>query len=144
MASTPEQREKWKEQHRLRKLAKAKPNGDVTSYRDSAGSRWNIEIDVDWQSLPMEHAQTAYAELRKEFEKAGRILNERAMPTPGNYTCFICKKTHAGDPRGTDYSYINPETGLMEPILICGELCWLRYQEFRIGKRREAQMPRSA
>lgn len=105
---------------------------------------WSFTFDVNWKTLPMEEAQRAYAELKAEFERAGTVLNARSMPTPGHYTCFICKKTRAGDPRGTDYSYINPETGLMQPILICGELCWLRYQEFRIGKRREAEMPRTA
>jgi hypothetical protein len=105
---------------------------------------WDISIDVDWKELPMQEAQIAYAQLRKEFEKAGSILNSRSMPTPGTYKCFMCKQTHVGQPRGTDYSYINADTGLMEPVLICGEKCWLDYQGLRIKERREREMPQSA
>jgi len=107
-------------------------------------SDWEISIRVDWEHLPMQQAQTAYASLRKEFEKAGSILNARSMPTPGTYKCFMCKQTHVGQPRGTDYSYINADTGLMEPVLICGEKCWLDYQRLRIKERREREMPQSA
>jgi hypothetical protein len=96
---------------------------------------WEITIAVDWEHLRLEEAQQAYAQLRKQFEKAGFILNARSMPAPGQYVCFICQKTHLGDPRGKDYSYKNPSTGLMEPVSICGERDWLAYQDFRIRIR---------
>jgi hypothetical protein len=106
---------------------------------------WSIGISVDWEKLPMPEAQQAYAQLRKEFEKAGFILNQRSMPAADGYTCFMCKKFHLGLARGTDFSYVNPQTGLMQPVSICGELCWIHYQELRIKERKERELiPRNS
>ncbi len=138
----------WTEEMRKKaletRLAKKKQRGENHTVELQPAAPWEITIDVNWKELPMQDAQAAYAQLRKEFEKAGSILNARSMPAPGTYKCFMCKQTHVGQPRGTDYSYINADTGLMEPVLICGELCWIRYQELRIKERREREMPRSA
>jgi hypothetical protein len=106
---------------------------------------WEITIAVDWEHLRLEEAQRAYAALKVQFEKAGFILNQRSMPEPGSYVCFMCKKKHLGDPRGKDYSYINPKTGLMQVVEICGELCWIHYQRLRIDERKQREfIPRSS
>jgi hypothetical protein len=104
-------------------------------------STWSIVVSVNWEHLPILEAQQAYAMLKKEFERAGFIINQRSMPEPGSYTCFMCKNTHLGEPRGKDYSYTNPKTGLMEVVEICGEACWLAYQGLRIRERKEREMP---
>lgn len=96
---------------------------------------WSIDIDIDWHDVPMNEAQEAYSILRTEFEKAGRILNERSMPAPGSYKCFMCQIVHPGDARGKDDSYEDPETKLRVPIRICSELCWISYQDYRIKER---------
>jgi hypothetical protein len=131
MAWTEEMRKKALETRRAHKKGK---NGT------SAVGPWEITVDVDWNGLPMDEAQAAYAILRKEFEKAGSVLNARSMPVPGSYICFMCKKTHLGEPRGKDYSYRNPETGLMQVVEICGELCWEHYNRLRIAERKEREM----
>jgi len=101
----------------------------------NTSDEWSIYIEVDWRKLPLLDAQIAYAELRKEFENAARILNDRSMPAPGSYVCFMCQITHPGEPRGRDLAYENPETGLREPVSICGENCWIQYQDYRIKER---------
>jgi hypothetical protein len=106
-----------------------------------AGKPWSIVVAVDWETLEILEAQQAYSTLKKEFERAGFVMNQRSMPVPGSYVCFICKKKHLGDPRGKDYSYVNPKTGLMQVVEICGELCWLNYQKLRIEERKEREMP---
>ena len=105
------------------------------SIKEELNKRWNIVVDVDWNHLPILDAQEAYAVMRKEFEKAGQILNDRSMPAPGSYKCFICQITHPGDPRGKDLAYEDPETKLRVPVEICGEACWLKYSDYRIKER---------
>ena len=99
-----------------------------------------IVVEVDWTNLPFDKARSLYANLKAEFEKAGRILNARSMPTGDYYTCFICKTRHFGEPRGKDYSRQDPATRLMTPVLICGEACWLKYQQLCIGERKAREM----
>ena len=104
-----------------------------------------IRVDVDWSKVPMQEARDLYAQLKSEFEKAGRILNSRSMPQERGYVCFMAGKPkccptgvrHDGVPRGTDYSYKDPKTGLMTPVYICSENCWLRYQAVLIEERRQ-------
>lgn len=99
------------------------------------GPHWAIKVEVDWQNAPLPQAQEAYARLKKEFERAGTILNSRSMPTPGSYVCFMCQITHPGEARGKDDSQVNPSTGLAERVRICGEECWISFQDFCIRGR---------
>jgi len=108
-----------------------------------------IRVDVDWTKVPMPEAQQLYSQLKSEFEKAGQILNARSMPQQKGYVCFMAGRekccpagvVHDGDPRGTDYSYKDPKTGLMVPVRICSENCWIRYQNMLIEERRKRLQP---
>jgi len=110
-----------------------------------------IRVDVDWTKVPMPEAQQLYAQLKGEYEKAGQILNARSMPQEKGYVCFMagkekcCQKgvVHDGRPRGTDYSYKDPKTGLMPPggVQICSENCWIRFQGMLIEERRKRMQP---
>lgn len=95
----------------------------------------HIHIDVDWDHLPMTDAQASYAVVKKEFEKAGKILNARSMASTNGYTCFQCHKHFNGNPGFTDLSYVNPQTGLSERVDCCGELCVINYHKRRIDMR---------
>jgi hypothetical protein len=104
---------------------------------------------VDWQNLPMPVAQQLYAQLKETFERAGKILNARAMASTQIefYECFMagrdkcCAKgtKHRMPARGTDYEngIRDPKTGLITPVLICSENCWIRFQGLLIDQRRE-------
>lgn len=99
-----------------------------------------IHIGVDWNTIPMDQARLLYADLKSHFEKAGAILNNRSMPRESSYVCFMCKTRHEGDPRGKDYSRVDPATGLMLPVSICGERCWIAYQDMCIKERKANEM----
>jgi hypothetical protein len=103
----------------------------------------NINIEVDWDHLPMPEAQQFYAHLKSEFEKAGRILNARSMARISGYTCFMCKNHFEGDPKFTDHSYVDIETGLSPRVDCCGELCLIKYNAMRINQRHELDMKRA-
>jgi hypothetical protein len=109
-------------------------------------------IHVDWQNIPMPDAQTLYAQLKESFEQAGRILNARAMAATQVefYECFMAGKPkccakgtqHRMPARGTDYEngHKDPKSGLVTPVLICSENCWIRYQEVLINERRDRNL----
>jgi hypothetical protein len=105
------------------------------SFKENLERKWTIDVDADWEHLPMGDAQQAYATLKFEFEKAGKILNARSTAEQEGYTCFICKKRHSGRPGMTDLSYQDPETGLFPRIDLCGEHCVIRWQAFRVEER---------
>ena len=106
----------------------------------------------DWENLPIGEAQQLYAKFKEQFEKAGRILNARAMAAGRAefYECFMAGKPHCCakgtkhrmPARGTDYEngYKNPKTGLVTPVLICSENCWIRFQSMLIDQRRERNL----
>lgn len=95
----------------------------------------HISVDVDWQHIPIEEGRQFYAYLKIEFERAGKILNERSMRHATGYTCFMCKKFFEGNPGFTDYSYVDPQTGLSPRVDCCGELCVINYNAMRINQR---------
>lgn len=114
-------------------------------------------VDVDWAKLPMPEAQNYYAHLREYFEQAGKILNARLMHESQTefYECFMagrekcCAKgtKHRMPARGTDYEngHKDLRTGLVTPVLICSENCWIRYQAALIEERRERNLvPRNS
>jgi hypothetical protein len=103
----------------------------------------SINIDVDWEHLPMQEAQQFYAHLKSEFEKAGRILNARSMARIEGYDCFMCHNHFDGNPRFTDHSYMDA-SGLNPRVDICGELCVINYNAFRINERRERELKQAA
>jgi hypothetical protein len=96
-----------------------------------------IAVDVDWEHIPLLDGQRFYAQLKAEFERAGKILNERSMQHLTGYTCFMCKKHFNGNPGFTDYSYVDPQTGLAPRIDCCGELCVINYNAMRINQRHQ-------
>lgn len=113
--------------------------------------------EINWQTLPMAEAQQLYAKLKDRFERVGKILNARAMASTQIefYECFMagrdkcCAKgtKHRMPARGTDYEngHKDPKTGLVTPVLICSENCWIRYQGLLIDERRERNLiPRSS
>jgi hypothetical protein len=104
----------------------------------------SINVAVDWERTPMPEAQTFYAHLKAEFEKAGKILNARSSERTMGYTCFMCKKHFAGNPGFTDYSYRDPDTGLSPRVDCCGELCVINYHKFRIDMRLAENVKRGA
>lgn len=99
-----------------------------------------ISVEVDWQTIPMPEGQHFYAILKAEFEKAGRILNARAMQQFEGYTCFMCHKTFRGRPGFVDHSYLDPKTGLAVLVQCCGELCVINYNKYRIQLRLEQSL----
>jgi len=104
-----------------------------------------LVIDVDWHGIPMQDAKNLYAELRRQFEAAGAILNARAMTegTSEFYECFMAGKDkccpkgnkYRMPPRGQDYENgsKDPRTGLVTPVRICS----IRFQDLLIKQRRE-------
>jgi hypothetical protein len=138
------QSERMKAQHAAGKMGRKNGHNQVLdagqeppTFVDPKG--WSVVVSVDWEKLPMLEAQNAYVALKKQFERAGFIMNQRSMPERGSYICFICKQKHLGDPRGKDYSYTDPKTGLMQVVEICGERCWIGYQELRIKERKDRE-----
>lgn len=103
----------------------------------------HIVVLVDWEHVPLQRGQEFYAQLKAEFERAGRILNARSMERTSGYTCFMCKKFFTGNPGFTDYSYTDPETGLSPRIDCCGELCVINYNAMRINQRHARDVARA-
>jgi hypothetical protein len=108
-----------------------------------------LVIDVDWNGLPMQDAKNLYSELQRQYEAAGKILNARAMTegTSEFYECFMAGKDkccpkgnkYRMPPRGQDYEngVKDPRTGLVTPVRICSENCWIRFQDLLIKARRD-------
>lgn len=101
---------------------------------------YSNHITINWDTLPMMEAQHFYAALKSEFERAGRILNARSMARTSGYTCFMCKKHFDGNPGFTDFSYVDPATGLSPRIDCCGELCVINYNAMRINQRHQRSL----
>jgi uncharacterized CHY-type Zn-finger protein len=105
----------------------------------------SIDIKVDWEHIDMPSAQQFYAHLKAEFEKAGKILNDRENKRNAGYTCFTCKKYFEGLPHYVDFSYIDPITGLNILVTCCrNELCSREYNEMRIRERTKENLRRAA
>jgi hypothetical protein len=110
-----------------------------------------IDVTVPWESLEILEAQQWYAILKKEFERAGAILNARlCAQTQDSFVCFMagtegaCKAgvIHKGRPAGIDYQHKDSKTGLLQPAMICSERCWVLYQAKLISERRERELAR--
>jgi hypothetical protein len=108
-----------------------------------------ISISVPWETLDLLEAQHYYSELKKEFERAGAILNARCCEEgEEKYVCFMAGKPGAcelgmvrtGRPRGIDYAHKDPHSGLLKPAKICSERCWILYQQQLINERREREL----
>jgi hypothetical protein len=120
-------------------------------------------VNVDWGTLPIGEAQNLYAKLKSHFERAGAILNARTTGTNAQWVCYMSdKKIPSGDPkipdrpsdcptagqvqntlpRFTDYSHVDPKTGLLSPVRICSENCSIRYNNMLIVERREKYAPK--
>lgn len=102
-----------------------------------------IAVDVDWEHIPMQDGQKFYAQLKSEFERAGRILNGRSMQRVSGFDCFMCKKHFQGNPGFTDFSYVDPLTGLSPRVDCCGELCVINYNAMRINQRHQRDVNRA-
>jgi hypothetical protein len=120
------------------------PANHVPAVSDNSYDPARIIVQVDWQHLPMLEAQKFYACLKTEFETAGRILNARSMEASAGYQCFMCKRHFSGQPKFTDHSYVDPETGLSPRVDCCGELCVINYNAMRINQRHERDVARAA
>lgn len=114
-----------------------------------------MQIDVDWQFLPMGEAQQFYARLKDALEKAGSILNARSMPEGEFYLCYMAGRPKCCDKgrlyrrpakfRDYENGPADPKTGLVIPVEICGENCSIRYNDILIQARRERHMiPRTS
>jgi hypothetical protein len=102
----------------------------------------SIIVDVDWEHVPMLAGQQAYATLRAEFEKAGKILNARSLKTDLGFQCFMCHGDFDGMPAFRDDSYKDEKTGLLVPVRICGQMCLERYNLMCFERRRDANQRR--
>jgi len=138
------------------------PAAAPQGYPPSAPS-YSIMVAVDWENLPLQLARDAYEKLSKEYERAGKILNERSTAKPdAQFHCFMAGKpgccklgvAHKGMPRFTDLSYKAPKGGYVDKLTgqhfpeglsvrvdICSELCYHRYNELMIAERRERMNP---
>lgn len=109
----------------------------------------SIRVDVDWVHVPIAEARLLYSQLKGEFEKAGKLMNIRENPQDDKYVCFMngkqgcCKANvvHDGIPRFTDNSHTDKKTGLIQVVKICSELCYHRYNEYRIKERSDRMRP---
>lgn len=144
-----------KEERERRRIARQPAN--VVGTQEGAPPVMLGIASVDWQNIGMPEAQQLYAKLKEEFERAGRILNSRLMHLEDSefYECFMAGKPnccakgtkHRLPARGTDYEngFRDPKTGLVMPVRICGENCWIRFQGLLIDERRERNLvPRNS
>ena len=144
--NTRAENKRKKEERAAARLAKRQPAPSLPIPEQGPAHASTV---VDWQNLPMPVAQQLYAQLKETFERAGKILNARAMASTQIefYECFMagrdkcCSKgtKHRMPARGTDYEngHKDPKTGLVTPVLICSENCWIRFQGLLIDQRRE-------
>jgi hypothetical protein len=107
-----------------------------------------FDLDIDWARMDLREAVVYYARLKKEFELAGRTLNQRTtVMDEEKWQCFMngrpggCKKGvyYTRRPAGVDADYRDPITGLNFPARICSERCWSLYQQLRIEERRKRE-----
>jgi hypothetical protein len=153
MAMSAEQRQAASDRMKARHAAN-KGNGHIADVKVDAVAPpapvkpefvFGIAVRVDWHKVPMQEARLAYAELQRQHELAGKILNARSMATFNDFNCFICKKNFQGMARYIDNSYKDPNTGLIyrDPatgqmgVQICGEVCLDAYQHKLFEKRRD-------
>jgi hypothetical protein len=96
-----------------------------------------IIVEVDWDNLPIEVAQSAFSILQKHVEYAGKVLNARTTRRPDK-ECWNCHKPMPdGKEAFKDDGYHDPKSGLIIPIRCCSEVCYIKYSEMRIRERRD-------
>ena len=115
-----------------------------------------------WRDLPFNDALDRLVKLEKEVAHARTIISTRSMSLPHVWTCWTalnrkaqtnlpgmsaaynqCKKNI---PDGKwvmkDDCVINKETGLVEPVVVCSQICYTLYQTYRSRlKLKERQEP---
>lgn len=88
-----------------------------------------------WVTLPIAEAQQEIAKLKKEYEHALRVINQRLME-PKMFACYICgTEMRDGQQRGSDFTSTDPKTGLLILAHFCSELCWNRHQKNQIEQK---------
>lgn len=104
-----------------------------------------------WQTLPLEEAHRELAELEAELRHAKNVVGVRSIRAPKVFTCWVAAnyKEHQDLPgihtayrkcprklpdgpacKYIDNNNINPDTGLVDPIVCCGSTCYAIYQTY--------------
>jgi hypothetical protein len=137
------------------------PNPEIHYHVNVNAITWAIRIGVDWLNLPMLEAQAAFHTLQTEYQRAAKLLNERAMDRSEHFHCFMagtegaCKlgTLYSSRPMFIDNAYkappgghknlltgqITPE-GLYVQVRICSERCHALYQAKLIQERRDREL----
>jgi hypothetical protein len=114
-------------------VAPSKPKLDTTARATvAATARWLNEAAThyDWAGAPLEEANAQLSFLRKEIEIGGRALQQR-YSTSLNPTvqCHVCHKDIENGKWSQARTVRNADTGLLEQLYLCGQLCIARYQQ---------------
>ena len=115
-----------------------------------------------WTDLPFHDALDKLVKLEKEVTYARTVISTRSLSLPKVWTCWTAlnRKSQANLPGMTsaytqckknipdgkwvmkDDCVINKETGIVEPVVVCSQICYTLYQTYRSRlKRKERQEP---
>ena len=104
-----------------------------------------------WKDLPFQDALDKLVSLEREVTHARTIISTRSLSLPKVWTCWTAqnRKAQANLP-GMSAAYnqckknvpdgkwvmkddcvINKESGLVEPVVVCSQICYTLYQTYR-------------
>ena len=103
-----------------------------------------------WVDMPINDALQALAKLEREVAHARQVVGHRASQLPVILTCWTAlhrkeefipgmrsayNQCHKDIPDGKwifrDDCVVNPETKLVEPVVVCSMLCYQLYMQYR-------------
>lgn len=97
----------------------------------AAAARW---AKVDWSSLTLDDAMTSLAELREEYERACRAVQQR-ITVPTVIHCFICKHEIPNGKWTQNITYRDRNDGLLKMIYFCSARCISSYNKLEQSRR---------
>jgi hypothetical protein len=100
----------------------------------AAKARWSKQADAkaDWETMPLDEAKAALAEMRADAELGARIIQERIGKERPEQVCAVCGTVIKGLP-----AQIVPvrtdSTGLWDNIFYCSAECVVRRNQKQSG-----------
>jgi hypothetical protein len=143
---TPEERQRRSEQMKAmvaKRVLNKKADSSVVIHSPKI-DRWEITVDINWNTLTMLEAQQAYAQLQKEYQHAGEVLNARSMNRGDTFECFVCHTVHDRPARYKNNAYKKPGETLQTVVECCGERCSIIFENQIVTERRERNIAERA
>jgi hypothetical protein len=100
--------------------------------RSAAEHRWNVTQQTDanfkehCRTIPLDALLEEYAQMRKRYEAAGAILNDRVQKEKSEQVCEACGKDLTSIGWYNRQPVRDPETDIVRNVFSCSPSCFLK------------------